>query len=71
MSLDNKITLRGTIGSLRERRKTKKAAQRLFSMISVDWHQPDVHPHENQEAAVAKGAATRRGRAWMRASERG
>jgi hypothetical protein len=31
-----KITLRGTAGSLRERREAKKAAERVFGVISVD-----------------------------------
>jgi osmotically-inducible protein OsmY len=33
---DGKITLRGTVGSLREKRQAKKAAQRVFGVISVD-----------------------------------
>jgi osmotically-inducible protein OsmY len=33
---DGKITLRGTVGSLREKREAKKAAQRVFGVISVD-----------------------------------
>ena len=33
---EGKITLRGTVGSLREKRETKKAAQRVFGVISVD-----------------------------------
>jgi osmotically-inducible protein OsmY len=31
-----KITLRGTVGSLREKREAQKAAQRVFGVISVD-----------------------------------
>ncbi len=31
-----KITLRGTVGSLREKREAKKAAERVFGVISVD-----------------------------------
>lgn len=31
-----KITLRGTVGSLRERREAKKAAERVFGVTSVD-----------------------------------
>jgi osmotically-inducible protein OsmY len=30
------ITLRGTVGSLREKREAKKAAQRVFGVVSVD-----------------------------------
>jgi osmotically-inducible protein OsmY len=33
---DGTITLRGTVGSLREKREAKKAAQRVFGVISVD-----------------------------------
>src|SRR6266567_5658252 len=33
---DGKITLRGTVGSLREKREAQKAAQRVFGVISVD-----------------------------------
>ena len=37
VSADNgKITLRGTVGSLREKREAKRAAQRVFGVISVD-----------------------------------
>jgi osmotically-inducible protein OsmY len=33
---DGKITIRGTVGSLREKREAEKAAQRVFGVISVD-----------------------------------
>jgi osmotically-inducible protein OsmY len=33
---DGTITLRGTVGSLREKREAKKAAQRVYGVISVD-----------------------------------
>jgi osmotically-inducible protein OsmY len=33
---DGKITLRGTVGSLREKREAKKATERVFGVISVD-----------------------------------
>jgi len=33
---DGTITLRGTVGSLREKREAKNAAQRVFGVISVD-----------------------------------
>jgi osmotically-inducible protein OsmY len=33
---DGKITLRGTVGSLREKREAQKASQRVFGVISVD-----------------------------------
>jgi len=35
---DGKITLRGTVGSLREKHEAKKAAERVFGVISVDNH---------------------------------
>jgi osmotically-inducible protein OsmY len=33
---DGTVALRGTVGSLREKREAKKAAQRVFGVISVD-----------------------------------
>jgi len=33
---DGKVALRGTVGSLREKREATKAAQRVFGVISVD-----------------------------------
>jgi osmotically-inducible protein OsmY len=33
---DGRITLRGTVGSLREKREARKAAQRVFGVTSVD-----------------------------------
>jgi hypothetical protein len=33
---DGKVILRGTVGSLREKQETKKAAERVFGVISVD-----------------------------------
>ena len=36
---DGTITLRGTVGSLREKREAKKAAERVFGVISVDNQQ--------------------------------
>jgi osmotically-inducible protein OsmY len=33
---DGKITMRGSVGSLREKREAQKAAQRVFGVISVD-----------------------------------
>jgi osmotically-inducible protein OsmY len=33
---DGAITMRGTVGSLREKREAKKAAERVFGVISVD-----------------------------------
>ena len=35
---DGRVTLRGTVGSLREKREAKKAAERVFGVISVDNH---------------------------------
>jgi osmotically-inducible protein OsmY len=33
---DGKVTLRGTVGSLREKQEAKKATERVFGVISVD-----------------------------------
>jgi osmotically-inducible protein OsmY len=33
---DGNVALRGTVGSLREKREAKKAAQRVFGVVSVD-----------------------------------
>jgi osmotically-inducible protein OsmY len=33
---DGRITLRGTVGSLREKREAQKAAKRVFGVVSVD-----------------------------------
>ena len=33
---DGKITLRGTVGSLREKREAKKAAERVFGVVALD-----------------------------------
>jgi osmotically-inducible protein OsmY len=33
---DGRVTLRGTVGSLREKREAKNAAERVFGVISVD-----------------------------------
>jgi osmotically-inducible protein OsmY len=33
---DGKVTLRGTVGSPREKREAKKAAERVFGVVSVD-----------------------------------
>jgi osmotically-inducible protein OsmY len=33
---DGTITLRGTVGSLRQKREAKKAAQRVYGVTSVD-----------------------------------
>jgi osmotically-inducible protein OsmY len=35
---DGRIALRGTVGSLREKREAKKAAERVFGVIAVDNH---------------------------------
>jgi osmotically-inducible protein OsmY len=35
-SSDGKVTMRGTVGSLREKREAQKAAQRVFGVVSVD-----------------------------------
>jgi len=33
---EGRVTLRGTVGSLREKREAKKAAERVFGVVSVD-----------------------------------
>jgi len=33
---DGRVTLRGTVGSLREKREARKAAERVFGVLSVD-----------------------------------
>jgi osmotically-inducible protein OsmY len=35
---DGRITLRGTVGTLREKREAKKAAERVFGVVAVDNH---------------------------------
>jgi osmotically-inducible protein OsmY len=50
---DGKITLRGTVGSLREKREAKKAAQRVFGVISVD-NQPQVKLMSDERHADAE-----------------
>src|SRR6478672_4360433 len=49
---DGKITLRGTVGSLREKREAKKAAERVFGVISVD-NQLQVRLMNNAKRADA------------------
>jgi osmotically-inducible protein OsmY len=50
---DGKITLRGTVGSLREKREAKKAAQRVFGVISVD-NQLQVKLMDDEKRADAE-----------------
>jgi osmotically-inducible protein OsmY len=45
---DGKVTLRGSVGSLREKREAKKAAQRVFGVISVD-NQLQVNLMDDQQ----------------------
>jgi osmotically-inducible protein OsmY len=49
---DGKITLRGTTGSLREKREAKKAAQRVYGVTSVD-NQLQVKLMNDQKRADA------------------
>jgi osmotically-inducible protein OsmY len=35
---DGEVTLRGTVGSFREKREATKAAQRVYGVTSVDNH---------------------------------
>jgi osmotically-inducible protein OsmY len=50
---DGKTTLRGTVGSLREKREAKKAAQRVFGVISVD-NQLQVKLMDDEKRADAE-----------------
>ena len=51
-----KITLRGTVGSLREKREAKTAAQRVFGVISVDNQlQVKLMNDEKREDAELRG----------------
>jgi hypothetical protein len=53
---DGMITLRGTVGSLREKREAKKAAQRVFGVISVDNQlQVKLMNDEKREDADLRG----------------
>ncbi len=53
---DATITLRGTVGSLREKREAKKAAQRVFGVISVDNQlQVKLMNDEKREDADLRG----------------
>ncbi len=53
---DGKITLRGTVRSLREKREAKKAAQRVFGVISVDNQlQVKLMNDEKREDAELRG----------------
>jgi osmotically-inducible protein OsmY len=47
------ITLRGTVGSLREKREAKKAAQRVYGVISVD-NQLKVNLMDDDQRADAE-----------------
>jgi len=49
---DGRITLRGTVASLREKREAKKAAQRVFCVTSVD-DQLQVKPMDGELRADA------------------
>jgi osmotically-inducible protein OsmY len=53
---DGTITLRGTVGGLREKREAKKAAQRVFGVISVDNQlQVKLMNDEKREDADLRG----------------
>ena len=51
-----KVTLRGTVGSLREKREAQKAAQRVFGVISVD-NQLQVRLLSDRSDAELRGDA--------------
>jgi osmotically-inducible protein OsmY len=50
---DGRVTLRGTVGSFREKREAKKAAERVFGVVSVD-NQLQVHPMGDDERSDAE-----------------
>ncbi len=50
---DGRITLRGTVGSLREKREAEKAAQRVFGVVSVE-SQLQVALMEDEQRADAE-----------------
>ena len=50
---DGRITLRGTVGSLREKRAAEKAAQRVFGVVSVE-SQLQVALMEDEQRADAE-----------------
>jgi osmotically-inducible protein OsmY len=53
---DGKITLRGTVGSLREKREAQKAAKRVFGVTSVDNQlQVRLMDEERREDADLRG----------------
>ena len=53
---DGKITMRGTVGRLRERREAQKAAQRVFGVISIDNQlQVKLMNDEKREDADLRG----------------
>jgi osmotically-inducible protein OsmY len=53
---DGKITLRGTVGSLREKREAQKAAKRVFGVTSVDnLLQVRLMDEERREDADLRG----------------
>jgi hypothetical protein len=67
---DGTITLRGTVGSLREKREATKAAQRVFGAISVD-NQLQVKLMDDDSARTPTFAATcSRHSCWIASSRR-
>jgi osmotically-inducible protein OsmY len=50
---DGRITLRGSVGSLREKREAQKAAQRVYGVISVD-NQLQVQLMDDQKRSDAE-----------------
>jgi osmotically-inducible protein OsmY len=54
---DGRITLRGTVGSLREKREAEKAAQRVFGVVSVQSRLEVTRMGDEQRAdAELRGA---------------
>jgi hypothetical protein len=48
---DGRVTLRGTVGSLREKREAKNAAARVFGVVSVD-NQLEVPPESRRPSSA-------------------
>ena len=55
-----RITLRGTVGSLREKRDARKAAERVFGVAAQDASATTTAPGTRAEAASASASAASR-----------
>ena len=58
---DGAVTLRGTVGSFREKREAKNAAERVYGVTSVDNQlQVRIMNDDRQSDADIRGASSRR-----------